>query len=252
MTAPWLVVSVHDVAPGTAEACRDWCATLDLLSVPASLLVVAGPWRGGALADDPGLAAWLQQRCAGGDEVVQHGWTHVAPPGGPAWRRAVGAAVARGAGEFWTLDEAEARRRLELGRDALGAAGLVADGFTPPGWLASPATSVALRSLGFGFTTDHGGVRDLRTGAGHRAPALSHRPGTFGERLGARLMPAVAARRARADRPVRIALHPDDLDRPGLRAATVSAIDAALTAGARPCTYGDVVAAPALAREGAG
>lgn len=252
MTAPWLVVSVHDVAPATAEAARDWCASLDLFGVPASLLVVPGPWRGGALADDPDLAAWLQQRCAGGDEVVLHGWAHAAPPGGPAWRRMVGAAVARGAGEFWTLDEAEARRRLELGRDALGAAGLMADGFTPPGWLASPATLAALRSLGFGFTTGHGGVRDLRTGARHHAPALSHRPGVFGERLGAWLVPAVAARRAAAGRPVRIALHPDDLDRPGLRAATVSAIDAALVAGARPCTYGDVVAAPTLAIERAG
>jgi isopentenyl phosphate kinase len=41
--------------------------------------------------------------------------------------------------------------------------------------------------------------------------------------------------------PVRIALHPDDVDRPRLRAAALKAIDAALTAGASPMTYLDVV-----------
>jgi hypothetical protein len=42
-------------------------------------------------------------------------------------------------------------------------------------------------------------------------------------------------------RPVRIALHPRDVERPRLRTATLAAIDAAVSAGASPVTYLDVV-----------
>jgi hypothetical protein len=45
-------------------------------------------------------------------------------------------------------------------------------------------------------------------------------------------------------RPVRIALHPEDVERPRLRAAALTAIDAAVTAGASPMTYLDVVNGP--------
>jgi hypothetical protein len=40
---------------------------------------------------------------------------------------------------------------------------------------------------------------------------------------------------------VRIALHPDDLARPGLRDATLRAIEAVLATGGRAATYSDVV-----------
>jgi len=41
---------------------------------------------------------------------------------------------------------------------------------------------------------------------------------------------------------VRIALHPDDLHRPGLRDATLRAIESVLRVGAQAMTYADVVA----------
>lgn len=46
---------------------------------------------------------------------------------------------------------------------------------------------------------------------------------------------------ARAGGLVRIALHPDDLSRPGLRGATLAAIDEALDLGAAPATYGSLL-----------
>jgi isopentenyl phosphate kinase len=51
-----------------------------------------------------------------------------------------------------------------------------------------------------------------------------------------------ARRNARRGGLVRIALHPDDLGRPGLRDATLRAIEAVLSAGGVPVTYSDVVA----------
>ncbi|GAA3076191.1 hypothetical protein GCM10020000_71960 [Streptomyces olivoverticillatus] len=60
-------------------------------------------------------------------------------PGGPAPRRLLNAVLARGCAEFCALDERAARGRLESGLAALASAGIVPRGFTPPGWLASPA-----------------------------------------------------------------------------------------------------------------
>jgi predicted deacetylase len=233
-----LVVSVHDVAPVTADQTRRWCADADALGIPVSLLVIPGPWRGASLADEPGYADVLRDRIARGDELVMHGWAHRAGPEGSWPRRLAGRIVARGAAEFGALDEAQAADRLMRGRAVLTELGLTADGFTPPGWLASAAANRALRQAGFRYTTSHFGVLDLRSGRMRRGFALSHRPGGTGERLGA----AAMVRWAGHGGLVRIALHPDDLGRPGLRDATLRAIEAVLDAGGRAVTYSDVVA----------
>jgi predicted deacetylase len=247
----WFVVSVHDVAPVTAAACRAWVGDLGRLGVPASLLVIPGPWRGPSIVHDAPTAAWLHRRVEAGDEVVQHGWLHEGVPGGAVWRRAVGQLVARGCAEFAALDEEEAVRRLDRGRQSLDRVGFAVDGFTPPGWLASPGALRAVRRLGFRYTTSHAGIRPLPAGPVVRAPALSHRPGGRGERVAADLLARVSRRAAAAGRDVRIALHPSDRDRPGLVDATLNAIADLLALGAVPRTYGAVVAAAAAGRSAA-
>jgi predicted deacetylase len=238
-----LVVSVHDVAPATFGATRQWCADLDRRGVPASLLVIPGPWRLPALSKHEPLVRWLAERATGGDEIVLHGWSHRAGPAGSPMRRWTARLAARGAAEFAALDEDTAYGRLLAGRDLLGSLGLPTAGFTPPGWLQSAGTIRALRRLGFRYTTSHLGVYDLTRDRKRRAFALSHRPGGAGERLGAAIMPIGARLSVAGGWPVRIALHPNDLSRPGLREATLRAIDAVLARGARPSTYSDLVAA---------
>lgn len=131
----------------------------------------------------------------------------------------------------------------------LGQLGLTTTGFTPPGWLASAAAERALARAGFRYTTTHLGVRDLGTRRLHRAFALSHRPtGGTGERVGAAVLWSGARRAAATGGLVRIALHPDDLHRPGLRDTSLRAIDAVLSAGGRALTYGAVVEAGAASR----
>ncbi|GAA3239627.1 DUF2334 domain-containing protein [Dactylosporangium siamense] len=242
--APLLVVSVHDVAPGSATESERWCADADALGIPVSLLVIPGHWRGERLAEHPDFAALLRDRAARGDELVLHGWSHRAGPEGGRMRRAAGYAVARGAAEFAALDERQAAERLGHAGRVLDALGLRMAGFTPPGWLASAAAQRALAAAGYRYTTSHFGVKDLRDGRLHRGFALSHRPGGgFGERLGAALVRAGAGWASRRPGVVRIALHPDDLHRPGLRDVTLRAIEAALARGAQPVTYGAVLGA---------
>ena len=140
------------------------------------------------------------------------------------------------------LDEAQAADRLQSAHRVLAEVGIDTAGFTPPGWLASPSAERALRRAGYRYTTSHLGVRDLRSGRLHRGFALSHRPGGgLGERLGAAMVQSGAKRFAARGGLVRIALHPDDLHRPGLRDATLRAIESVLRAGGQATTYAGVV-----------
>ena len=231
-----------------AETLR-WLAELDALGVRGVLLAVPGPWRGSELAGAPELAALLRQAAARGHEVALHGWAHAAQPGGGRTRRASGAVAARGAGEFWTLDEAAARARIDRGRASLAAAGLDAQGFVPPGYLASPGARHALAASGMRYWTSHLFVHDLTDGSRLFAPSVSHRPAQAGgavstsagrpalERAGELLIGSASRALPRSHVPLRLALHPDDLHRPGLREVTLRAIERALSSGAQSVTY---------------
>jgi uncharacterized protein len=237
------VVSVHDVAAATATETAEWVADLDALGIPATLLLIPGPYRGSpALPADRSLVAFLHAAAGRGHELSLHGLRHTAAPGaGPLWRRLVDAVLARGAGEFWALSEPAARARLRAGLDLLADADIGVTGFTPPGWLASPGTRRALAALGFRYWTSHVAVHDLVRDTALRMPALSHRPGGAGERAGRHAMIIGALLLTRGRRPFRIALHPADLRRPELRAAAHAAIRAALAGGGRPVTYETLV-----------
>jgi uncharacterized protein len=250
---PSLVVSIHDVAPSTAWAARAWVDELERRHVPATLLVVPGPWEGPPLRLDRDLVAWLHERRERGDEIAQHGWTHRAVVGAPAWRRAVASVTARGCAEFWSLDTREAKRRVELGRDVLHRAGFAPIGFTPPGWLASAPTREVLAELGYRYTTTRTTVRDLATGETHRVPALSQRPGGAAEELGRRVVDSLARRIARRGASTRLALHPMDLDNPALVQSNLAAVEQLLESGAKARTYRDFITAhrPAAASRAA-
>jgi uncharacterized protein len=232
-----LVVSVHDVSPATASESRRWVDDLDERGVPASLLVVPGPWRERTLAQDPEFATWLRACVARGHELCLHGWDHTAPSGPAPGRAVVGNLVARGCAEFWYLDEDEAARRAQQGLDVFAASGLTTTGFTPPGWLASAAARRGLRRVGLRYVTSHGSVTDLQTGRRLRALVICHRPHSRGERMGAALMSRGPRVLLGPGRTLRIALHPDDLLRPGLREAALRGIEVALGTGAVPLTY---------------
>jgi len=257
MTAPLLIVSVHDVAPPTATAARLWTRLLAPTGVPLTFLVVPGPWRGSRFggAEDGGrtLAAWLHARQEVGDEISLHGWSHTADVPGSLPRRLLGAAVARGAAEMWALGRADAAARTRAGLEALGLHGLVVTGTTPPGWLASRGAREGMADAGLGYVTDHAGVVRLADGRRWNAPALCHRPAPPVRPDGGVSLPARAVETAgrgvvgsawrvvAAGRSVRIGLHPDDLDRPLLARAAVRAVQDCLDHGAVATTYAHVV-----------
>ena len=245
-----LVVSVHDVAPASADATAAWLTELDARGIPATLLVIPGPWRGESLCLSTSFQHLLRARRDRGDELVQHGWRHATGADAIGWRSFTARAAARGAGEFAALSYGSAVLRLRAGRDVLWAAGLPTDSFTAPGWLHSPGTIHALRTLGFSYTTTHTGVLELASGRQLRGLALSHRPGGAGERTAARMLRLGARAGLRSGGLIRIALHPADLDRPGLAETNLAAIEEVVAGGARPTTYRDLLAGRSLAAAG--
>ena len=251
-----LLVSVHDIAPGTAAQAARWLVALESRGIAATLLLVPGPWRGPSLVQDPRLAEELLQAQDRGHELALHGFYHLATHGsGTLWRRGVAQLLARGAAEFATLSEGEARARIKAGLEELADIGVEPVGFHPPGWLVSPDSVRALRRSGLRYYSTHLAVHSFAGAGGAAAelrlaaPALSHRPGGVGESLGVRMLTEGARRFARNGGAFRIALHPDDLSRPRLREATLRAIDEALELGARPTTYAGALGLPRSARE---
>ena len=241
MPRPHLLVSVHDIAPASAGPSERWLADLDARGIPATLLVIPGPWRGVRLSQNPELVATLHDAASRGHELALHGWAHKAGPDGAPWRRATAQLIARGAAEFAALDVADATARLSAGLAELAALGIEPVGFHPPGWLASPGAYQALRRVGLRYSSSHLFIHDLITEQRYTLPALSHRPGGTGEVFAARMMRKSAAAMVRRRRSFRVALHPDDLRHPGLRATTLAVIDEALAAGFQAGTYSGLV-----------
>jgi len=241
---PSVIVSLHDVAASTADATLTWLQHLEQRNVPATLLVVTGPWQGPPLGDDPVLVGHLHQAVALGHEVAFHGVDHTAEA--PSRHRdharsATGRLLARGCAEFAALHEPEATQRLTSGLNDLRELGFDVTGFTPPGWLMSPGTLEALRHTGLTYATTQWHIRELSTWRRLRIPALSHRPGSPLSSTAAQALWRVGQHRLDRGRATRLALHPRDLDHPRLLATTLALLDHAVALGARFTTYAQLV-----------
>jgi len=233
-----LLVSVHDVSPHTIKPTRRWLEHLDQRGLRSTILVIAGPWQGiDTAAGSDELGQLLQERAARGDEISYHGWTHRASRIGPLWRRVIGHAVTRGASEFWALDMPEVTRRLQASEAVLAELGVTARGLTPPGWMPSLASLEAARHCGLRYVTSTRAVHDLHTNRRHRIPAFCQRPGSMLSEIGRTVVERGVRMRVTRNRPVRIGLHPADLDYADLRASSLRAIDDSLDGGSEAMTY---------------
>ncbi len=254
----WFIVSLHDVAPTTIGQSREWSRLLDPLGVRSSLLVIPGPWNGGPAIDAHderarAAIAWVAQRVAIGDEVVQHGWEHAEAfdqSDVPVIRRVVGRVLARGCAELWSTDAAETRRRVHLGFRTMQRVGLCPTGFVAPGWLIQQSALRTLSAYGFRHTSTHLEVRSLGDDRRWKVPVLSQRSLSLAAPSAARTTTSLARALITMRRPFRLALHPDDLFDPHSRRAGLRIAEAAVRAGYRSITYAALVQPAPLTRVG--
>jgi predicted deacetylase len=226
-----LVVSVSGINARTLDRCAELGEELGRRGVPLSLLFA--PRAAGADQSEMAVA-WVRQRHRTGDAVLLHGFDDASQPLGR------GVAFGRRA-EFATLPAHEAGLRLTAATALLDRYGLAADGFAPPGWIASQGTLSALRRKGFALCADLTAVRDLRTGALHRGRVQGVKHSDRAEQWWCYALVLGAARTARRSGLVRLGAAAASLHRSGPRQALLDAVDIAMHYGARGTTYPGVL-----------
>ncbi|RZT83623.1 hypothetical protein EV383_0434 [Pseudonocardia sediminis] len=225
---------------------------LDRRLVPLTHLVQPrGPE--GPLRRGDALVRWVAGRVRAGDDVLLHGYDHTADPVG-SWQNGAVPRIGRRT-EFGALPRHEATLRLTAARRVMTSVGLRTDGFAPPGWVASNGTVDALREHGFLLCADDTALRSTdpsqpsiraRVLTFRRAdqwPRSEERERPAGEHRRARALEQAAARTASRGGVVRIALRAKDLRKPHRVQAALTAIDAALSAGAVPAVHRGLLAA---------
>ena len=239
-----IVVSLHDVAPATAELSRRWLDLLETLGVRASLLVIPGRWNGQELSKSPAFVDWLHAAESRGHEIVQHGLLHTRDKNfATASRRSqVGQLLGRGCQEFWELPYEEAFKRLIQGKSVMAKCGFQATGFVAPAWMMSEATLDALRDTGFQYTNNHTHLINTQTGEKKFVVVTSQRPRSLLSLPGVAVTNGIAKYVESQSKPLRIAIHPADLMSPRLREANLKLITQFFSRGYVSMTYDEMCA----------
>ena len=218
--------SLHDVTPAKEDLVFTALAHLRALGVTRLALLVVPDFHGHAdLRRYPAFCDRLQRALLPGDEILLHGYYHLADarPQSAA-RKLAAAALTAGEGEFHDLSQEVARQRIADGlavlRDALGVA---PTGFVAPAWLQNAAVRSAVADAGLGFCEDQ-----LRIWPSHGAPIVAPAL-SFASRTPARLWGSLLAAeltgRVLPRLPVaRLAIHPNDYRSPHLRQAIARAV----------------------------
>ena len=213
-------VSVHDVSPWTRPAVEKMLADLAGHGVRiASLLVVPNHHHRGSVVDHPDFLDWLRGLQSAGHEIVLHGFFHRREQTGGGWlQHLLTEHYTAGEGEFYDLGYAEARERMEDGREMFTGAGLEVPGFIAPAWLLGNEARDAARNLGFAYTTLLGGVLDLRTDKWTPSQSLVYSVRSALRRQASLAWNAQLAWRLRNCPLLRLGLHPPDWDHDSIRA----------------------------------
>ena len=207
-----LVISLHDVAPATWEACRRITNRLeDIGAVPYSLFVVPRFHNDEPIDGNADFLAWLSEQEGKGNEVLLHGYTHLVDEvSARGLQRVRGMLLSNGEEEFLHLDRAAFLARIQRGREMMTAAGFSPAGFVAPAWLMPHFGIEAVAECGFAYTETLSRMFWLRTGKTQPSPCVVFSPRTrlrlACSVLWNRLLTAVCGR-ARA---MRVALHPAD------------------------------------------
>lgn len=207
---PAAIVSVHDVTPSKLEAVL---RILDLLeaedAAPATLLVVPGlGW------DDPGLHR-LRELASRGYGLAGHGWEHRAPAPASLHHRVHAGLISRDQAEHLSRTRADVRDRVRRCHEWFGLAGLPRpELYVPPAWALGALTRSDLAQLPFRWYEVLPGFVEARTSKLTVVPLVGFEADTLGRQVAlaaANHLNMFLGRRC-ARPPVRIAIHPDDLE----------------------------------------
>lgn len=201
-------LSIHDVAPHTLEAVGETLETLRGLGVErALLLVIPGlPWTAGDLAQ---LKAWA----GAGHPLAGHGWSHHVEHRRGLWHKLHGVLISRHVAEHLALDGEEIAALIRRNHAWFAAQGLPAPThYVPPAWAMGSISRRRLGDLPFETYETLTGVYDRRSGVFTRLPLMGFEADTAFRALAVRLFNAWNRSGPAGRGPMRLALHPHDLE----------------------------------------
>jgi len=205
---PPAIVSVHDVMPETLPQAMEIIGFLEKIKVfPASLLVVPGrAWPAN------GISA-LKSLQDSGYELAGHGWQHRAGNLSSTWHRLHGLLMSRNEAEHLSLSTGAVVKIISSCFHWFEAVGLAPPIlYVPPAWAMGRIRKKTLKAMPFRLFETQTGVYDADTGIFHRMPVAGYMADTALRAKALKINNFINRRRVFA--PLRIAVHPDDLNLP--------------------------------------
>ncbi len=241
-----LVVSLHDVHPGSRAAIAAQREALAAWGVPRRSLLVVPRFHHGPGVNAPDFAAVVREWAGEGDEVVLHGFFHDRqdredPLASLFWTRFYTNREA----EFLDLSAAEALQRIEAGLALFREAGFPPpEGFIAPAWLMGPEVLPVLREVGLHHTTTLREFLSPQRGGSVPSQSLCWSTRAAWRRIVSVLWNRWLFSSSRENRLLRISLHPDDLLHVTIRKQIERIVKTALDRGFEPVTYAQYASLP--------
>jgi uncharacterized protein len=238
-----LIVSLHDVAPEKFEQIRrQWTELTELGLSKSSLLVVPFYHGRKTISEDLALTKWLGDIQSKGHEIVLHGWLHKISddknPNSNFRNWFFDNLYTSGESEFLNLNYQEAHKRMGDGLQKFQELGLKSSGFIAPAWLMNSEVERAARDHQLLYTNTVSELVHLPTQ--RRIPTRSCVWSTrAGWRRGCSLAwNSLLFNRLKNIDPLRISLHPCDLEYPAIWRQIKGFITQALE-NRKASTYGE-------------
>ncbi len=203
-----LVVSIHDVMPKTLDKTEALCTMLQGAGIDTvTLLVVPGTgW------DDATLER-LRELVSNGAILAGHGWTHHAPTIRGWYHRLHSLLISRDAAEHLSLDAQEIRDLILRNHTWFRNNDLpVPTLYVPPAWAMGSLSTAELDKMPFECFETLAGVYARSSGRFLRSPMIGYEADNLFRALSCRAWNAINLIAAGHSRPVRVAIHPHDLD----------------------------------------
>lgn len=240
-TISGVVVSIHDVCPGTRRATERMLADVRAVGVEeVSLLVIPNRHGKDTAFADAEFCKWVRGEVAGGHEAVLHGYYHqrMAEHEQRGVEKMIATRYTAGEGEFFDLSEEAAEGLLRRGRREMAEAlGEEARGFIAPAWLLGEGAQRGLRNFSFDYTTTVSGVWDLgEEGGFYPSQSLCYSVRAAWRRVCSLGWNSVLLAWLEGKPLVRIGLHPPDWEHPQIRRHALQSIERALV-GRKAMTY---------------
>jgi predicted deacetylase len=204
------LISVHDVMPPTLPQVRELLRRLCSRSLaPITLLIIPGRHWTHEQIDE--LRAFQDRSMV----LAGHGWSHRIDGIRGLKHRLHSAFISQDAGEHLSLDRHQIRDLVRRCFDWFEAHKLGApDLYVPPAWAMGPLSRGELQRLPFRRYETLGGVYDSATDRYTRLPLVGFEARSAWRAPPLRLWNSLNLSAARALAPVRIGIHPGDLDLP--------------------------------------